>query len=237
MAKFLSIGFGSYRASEFHSHHCSEISVYTSGRGEAMVGREVRLFRPGTIILYPPEIPHRERSAGGYSEFWIAVEGLEFDGLPGAFQDTPQKTFTNLARLLHDEHYLGLPPAKAATQEILDLIIVHLQRMRAQPEAHPQVSRLRHLLAQNVGNAGFDLPRALRDFPLSPGHLRTLFRRGTGKTPTRYLLELRLQDAKHLLRQGYSVKEAAYHVGFEDPYHFSRRFHAWDGQWPSAFKR
>jgi AraC-like DNA-binding protein len=236
MPRFLSIGYGSWPSSEFHSHHCSEISIYTAGTGEAEIGDEIRPFRPGTIVLYPPIKPHRERSRRGFSEFWIQVDGLDLDGLPGAVQDTPQKTFERLAQLLHDEHHLGLPPAQSAAQEIFDLMMLHLRRLRSEPALHPQVARLRQLLTQNIGNSAFDLHAALADLPLSPGHLKSLFRRATGKSPHRYLLDLRIGQGKRLLRQGYSVKEAAFHVGFEDPYYFSRRFFQQEGRWPSAYK-
>lgn len=236
MARFLSIGYGSWPSSEFHSHNCSEISIYTAGRGEALIGDEVRPFRPGTIILYPPTKPHRERSRRGYSEYWITVEGLDLEGLPGSFQDTSQKTFERLARLLHEEHYLGRPPAESAVQDIFGLMMVYLRRLRSGPAPHPEVSRLRQFLAQNIGNASFDIATALGHFPVSPRHLAALFRRTTGKSPGRYLFELRLAQAKHLLRQGYSVKEAAFHVGFDDPYHFSRRFFQHEGRRPSALK-
>lgn len=236
MAKFLSVGFGSFASSQFHSHHCSEISIYTAGRGEAFIGEEICSFESGTIILYPPVKPHRERSRRGYSEFWIQVERLDLEGLPRSFQDTPQKTFERLAQLLHEEYYLSLPSSPAISQTLLDLMLVHLQRLRAEPAPHPEVSKLKHLLAQNLSNPSFDIGRSIRNLSLSPGHLKTLFKKSTSKSPSRYLLDLRLGEAKHLLRQGYSVKEAAFHVGFEDPYYFSRCFFRILGQRPSTFK-
>jgi AraC-like DNA-binding protein len=236
MAKFLSIGFGAFASSQFHNHRCSEISIYTAGRGEAFIGDEVCPFQTGTIILYPPIKPHREQSRRGYSEFWILVEHLDLEGLPRSFQDTPQKTFERLAHLLHEEHHLGLPSSGAMTQTLFDLMLAHLQRMRSAPSSPPEVAQLRHILAQNISNPHFNLENALRDLAMSPGHLKMLFRKSMGKTPSRYLMDLRLGEAKHLLRQGYSVKEAAFHVGFEDPYYFSRRFFQDEGQRPSAFK-
>jgi AraC family transcriptional regulator of arabinose operon len=235
MAKFLSIGFGVYASSQFHNHLSPEISIYTAGSGEALIGDEVHPFRPGTIILYPPVIPHRERSKRDYSEFWVSVDHLDLEGLPRTFQDTPQKTVERLASLLHEEHHAP-QPAEAMTQTLFDLMLAHFQRMRSTPSQHPEVSRLRHILEQNIGNAEFNLAKAMRGLALSPGHLKTLFRQATGKSPARYLMDLRLGQAKHLLREGYSVKEAAFHVGFEDPYYFSRRFLLNEGQRPSVFK-
>ena len=67
-----------------------------------------------------------------------------------------------------------------------------------------------------------DVAKALR---MSTSHLRHLFKRHLGMTPTQYLKCIRLQKSKDLLESTYlSIKEVAFAAGLNDISHFSRDF-------------
>ncbi len=69
-------------------------------------------------------------------------------------------------------------------------------------------------------------------------HLCRLFRRYQGLSPYQYLLHRKMAlAAEVLLKPGALVKEAASHVGFADPYHFSRCFKKVHGVAPREFQR
>lgn len=70
---------------------------------------------------------------------------------------------------------------------------------------------------------------------LSPGYFSYAFQRQTGKSPTTYLMDIRMDKAEELLLQGRRVKETAGEVGFEDEFYFSRRFKQKSGRSPAAF--
>lgn len=73
---------------------------------------------------------------------------------------------------------------------------------------------------------------------ISPVTLERLFRRHTGKSPKRYLYELKMETAREQLRRGgCSVQEAAFQVGYEDPLAFSRAFRNYAGCSPREFLR
>lgn len=89
--------------------------------------------------------------------------------------------------------------------------------------------RLEPLLA--TGDVGIE--RLARDL----GHSRqTLYRRlkAEGITYEQLLDGLRRRLALGFMREGMSVKEAAYRLGFSDPAAFSRAFKRWTGSSPSA---
>ncbi len=65
-----------------------------------------------------------------------------------------------------------------------------------------------------------------------------LFRRFQGTSPYQYLLRRKMNlAAEFLMETGGLVKEAAQHVGFDDPYHFSRCFKSVHGVSPRALQR
>lgn len=73
-----------------------------------------------------------------------------------------------------------------------------------------------------------------RELGLSQSYFSRIFKRAIGVPPLRYYLQLRFENAKHLLETGnIKVKEVAAMFGFEDELYFSRLFKKWYGVSPS----
>lgn len=72
---------------------------------------------------------------------------------------------------------------------------------------------------------------------ITPFHLCRVFRLEVGRPPMAYLKELRIEQAKTLLRSGARpVSAIASHLGFTYPHHFSRVFKARTGSTPAQFR-
>ena len=68
-------------------------------------------------------------------------------------------------------------------------------------------------------------------------HLIRLFREDTGITPMEYVWRVRLSHGSAWLSDtGLSISEVAYRSGFQNPFHFSRRFKIFYGQSPRTFR-
>jgi len=65
-------------------------------------------------------------------------------------------------------------------------------------------------------------------------YLTRLFKANTGKTTKEYLIETRLSEAIRLLKNGHSVTNTCYMVGYEDIFTFSKAFKKNFGHPPSA---
>ncbi|MGB7753714.1 MAG: helix-turn-helix transcriptional regulator [Candidatus Acidiferrales bacterium] len=77
-----------------------------------------------------------------------------------------------------------------------------------------------------------------REFGLSPSRLQHLFKERTGARLGRWLVELRLQRAAHLLAESnMSVKEVAWAVGYSHTSSFVRAFERVFHQAPGRFQR
>ncbi|MEC7262159.1 MAG: AraC family transcriptional regulator [Bacteroidota bacterium] len=72
---------------------------------------------------------------------------------------------------------------------------------------------------------------------ISKYHLLRLFKRYYGQTPMQYLIDKRLEKSKKHLKNGMSISETCYLVGFESPSSFSTLFKKKTGSKPSAFQK
>ena len=245
MPKFQSIGLIPAPIPSFgaHSHDTWEIVLYTFGRGCSTIGDEEIPFKPGTIICMPPRIPHEEKSQAGYTNIYMHTNEY-FRPMDHAgpvrtpvFQDSPERSFFNIATILHREYLLKQPNWKLLTQDLFDILMLYLSRWEEKPPAHPWVERAKSIIVANLTDPEFDLGAAIAGLPVSADHLRKLFCKAEGCTPLDYLTRMRMDEARRLLKiGGFSVKEVAVRVGYTDPYYFSRTFRKVTGERPSELK-
>lgn len=72
---------------------------------------------------------------------------------------------------------------------------------------------------------------------VSKYHLLRLFKKYYGQTPNQYLIDKRIEVSKKYLKQGLSVSETCFDVGFESLSSFSLLFKRKTGFTPSEFKK
>ncbi|MBI9108161.1 MAG: helix-turn-helix domain-containing protein [Spirochaetales bacterium] len=76
-------------------------------------------------------------------------------------------------------------------------------------------------------------------FNLNPTYLSRVFKQITGRTPTRFLTDLRINEARRLLTEQpeLEVKEVAVKLGFSDQGYFSRLFKKETGKNPLEYRK
>lgn len=73
---------------------------------------------------------------------------------------------------------------------------------------------------------------------LSRTNLLRIFRQATGQSPIDFLIGLRIEEAKRMLRQtSLGMTEIAFETGFGDSNYFARKFREATGHSPTAFRR
>jgi AraC family transcriptional regulator len=84
----------------------------------------------------------------------------------------------------------------------------------------------------------FNLAQLAAQAGLSKFHFQRLFKAATGVAPSRYHINLRMEEARRLLRETkMSVIDVALEVGYTDPSHFARLFRRETGLSPSEYRR
>jgi AraC-like DNA-binding protein len=84
--------------------------------------------------------------------------------------------------------------------------------------------------------------RSLNDYAellnITPKHLTKCIKQATGKTPTTFINQMLVLEAKVLLKETQlTISEIAYQLNFEDPAYFNRFFKKHAAQTPSMFRK
>jgi AraC family transcriptional regulator len=99
-----------------------------------------------------------------------------------------------------------------------------------------QEQRAKHYLVE-TDTADLSLAGAAATCGLSRSYFSKAFKAATGRTPHRWLLEHRIEQAKQRLRGADAIADIALDCGFTDQSHFTRVFTHMVGKPPGAWRR
>lgn len=99
------------------------------------------------------------------------------------------------------------------------------------------VQRLETWLRENF-QTQVSMDEVSRQFGTDPSYLSRLFKKHRKESPLKYLITLRMNEARRLLSSSpeLDVREVAELVGFTDPFYFSRQFKQICGKSPTEFR-
>jgi AraC family transcriptional regulator len=151
----------------------------------------------------------------------------------------------SLLQQLRDE--VSMPAASPLfVRSVGQALAVHLARNYAEAsDAGSEISglppfklrRITDWMAENLAEE-FNLARLAGQVGMSEFHFNRLFKRATGVPPSQYLIRLRIDAARRLLRETTrSVIEIGNEVGYTNPSHFARIFRKETGLTPSDYRR
>jgi AraC-like DNA-binding protein len=143
-----------------------------------------------------------------------------------------------LAQYVRFMHQALSRPGDHGNRQMLMLLLQLMQQ--AIGDGRPPDRRVEagcHYIEQNF-NRDLALDEVARAANLSPRQLSHLFRRQFGMSPMRYQLDLRMQQAQHLLTTtDWPVQCIAHRLGYQNASAFSNRFKRHFGQTPGYFRR
>lgn len=100
-----------------------------------------------------------------------------------------------------------------------------------------KLKRVTELMAQHIAG-DLNLEQLAAQVGLSKFHFDRLFKRATGLSPSRYQIELRMNEARRLLRETKkSILDVALDVGYTNPSHFAKLFRRETGLTPSEYRQ
>jgi AraC-like DNA-binding protein len=207
--------------------------------------------RGGGLLVVPPGVPHAygAHESNPWTIFWVHLTGSQVNDYLCELGATTASPVVRLGEdfqsaLLFNEvvkcleqgfSFLHLLHASNAMAHLLALMIRH----RKIGDTSGTVEKV----AQCIVHMSEHLDQPLRVAELaalanlSAAHFTVLFKEQTGCSPRDYLHLLRIHRACQMLQStDLPMKDIAARLGYQDPFHFSRQFKAFQGVSPTEYR-
>ena len=228
------------------------LELVAAGRGVVTIDGHTEPLQTGTVFFYGPgnTVEIRTDATQPLEKYFLTFAGGRIDGRIrrvgfGGRRVAHVALFSEVRDVLESllreggRHRPGTPAICTALVEVLLLKLAELTRLtrHRHDEAEETFARCKTVIDTAAAQLA-DLAAISRAVGLGASQLCRLFRRYEGTSPYRYLLHRKMAlAAERLMEPQCLVKEAAAHVGFADPYHFSRCFKQVHGVSPQALRR
>lgn len=182
----------------------------------------------GSIHRYYPRM--RKIITSGFADFEYARQAIQYNVIeyllkPIATSELA-RVYNRVKTLIEAERTDYNPPVKS------------LQPSGADTDTDELVQMVQGFMREHY-RENLSLEQIARSFNFTASHLSKVFMKHTEESPSRYLMSLRIHEAKYLLRNHahLSVKEVGEQVGYCDPFYFSRIFKQMTGFTPKEFQK
>jgi len=230
------------------------ILIYcVKGGGWCEIGGHLHTVRAGDLLVLPPAVAHTYGAhvSTPWTIHWAHAAGANLREYLSELAVSAQAPLVwmgedlELARLFNEvvkalEHGFSFRDLLHASHTLAHLLAMMI---RHRHERNRDTSDAVQKVAQGIIYMSEHLDQPLRVSALSalanlsPAHFAVLFKQQTGCSPRDYLHLLRIHRACQLLRSSaLSVKEIAARLGYQDQFHFSRQFKAFQGVSPSDYR-
>lgn len=236
-----------------HSHEEFVIGVVEHGAEHFVATGQSHIAPAGTIIILNPDVVHNGHAGDPdigwrYRALYPSLASMAqvqrqigLSRMP-VFADCvlhdPQ-LFTQLWQMhqLMEEKVGRMERDSALLLALSNLVIRHavqpgkLRDIGVEPRAVRRIKELIHARAsEDLGIADFAQVAEMSEF-----HMIRVFSKYVGLPPHAYLTQVRLHQARRLMRSGASLASTASSVGFVDQSHFTKRFRQAFGVTPGQF--
>ena len=210
---------------------------------------------PGDLIVVRPDLPHAYGATpeDEWREYYLSFDGPVFDlwARAGLLLDAARPVYhlepvdewlRRFTGVFAASVTPGNPDAATSLREVcrLQTLLADILRENrtdrlALPADQRWVAQARALLEGGLASLE-EIARRLR---VTPEGFRKRFTRLAGQSPARYRTARRIDRACELLSgpDRPTIKEVAARTGFDDEFHFSRRFKAMTGESPNRFRQ
>lgn len=226
------------RSFDFYS-----ISHLFRGSGKVKIeNQKEQLLRPGSCIVVTPGVVNRY---GSHGDYMFLEDSVKFSGpvadmffkagiiRSGVFNLGTTRVLRPIIELMQMPSIKKRLHASFLLQEVL----MKLYLEEDENKSGSSLDNLLKLIGETPAK-NWTLDEMASICQCSKNQLRLNFLRDTGTTPKKYVDDMKIRYAAELLKSSdMSVVNIAARLGYEDPYHFSRRFKQLTGIAPEYYRR
>lgn len=251
---------GAGEADEVHTHACFQLSIPLNNHIHVHYNHKWRVIQPNEALLVGPGDFHQHESVGGRSEILLvgvsekllrkvmadqlemSVERIDFSPWQKGRMDS---FFQTARRAFQTATFEGMERCLDIEWELTSLFLNTLSGSHSQllkkassfSTDHPAVRRAIDFI-QDHYQENLNLDVLASNLNVSKYHLHRVFKQSTGRTPTEYIHDIRLERAKWLIQsQNIDLTTIAYRVGYQSLSTFRRAFKKHYRQNPIDFKK
>lgn len=239
MSLLIESSVGIAQNSPLHKHGEYEIILFTRGQGRMLASGREFPFSEGTIIVMPPQVPHRSISVGETERIYVRGDFhnmLQFDNA-FSLSDNKDREGTLLARMLLQNRYGNEDYLNALSSAYLQFILHH---SKIENNMRRSVNEVIRRITEHFSDGDFSVARTLNESGYAQDYIRACFKEQTGKTPNGFLNNVRIRHARFLIEtygNSLSLAQIAEQCGFTDYVYFSKKFKQETGISPRSYLR
>lgn len=210
--------------------------IFSINPGQVILGIEEKVVEPYISLFIHPDF------LSGVSEFMYGKSKVCFDNISSIYSNDLISYINIFIKEFQNKH----SGYEFILQSITLQIVIHLLRhcksnikLSELEKNHSKKDNINKVIdfLKSAYNYDFSLQELSSIANLSPYHFLRIFKAETGKTPYNYLMDIKIENCKELLKGNqYSITEIALACGFNSPSHFSSVFKKRVGVTPSAYK-
>lgn len=222
-------------ATDWHEHEAGHFCLVVAGGLVDEGGDACRDCGPGTLLYFPPQVPHRDRflERGARCLNLRPPKGIH----PRRILVCDERASWLASRMYDRIRVAGDRPQPSRAQ-FTDLLQAAAASGSDAPTPEPAwLSRARRLIEDEWAD-DVRLGTVAERVGVSRFHLARRFRERYGCSVGQYVQRLRVTRARHLLlATDASLSEIAFRTGFADQSHFTRIFGRHVGTSPDRYRR
>jgi len=238
------------RVFDRHAHDSYEVHYVIAGRGSFELHGQPLSVRPGDFFYTRPGTMHRMVVPdAAYLLQYVAF--LELDPEQDAALAGDLETLLGEGRIhrLGDRYHalfarmsrqslsIESRQQRAASARMAGFLYDLMVDTPTASGSHPAVEQALEFMRSRVAEA-YGLDDLVAELGLDKSYFIRLFKKHVGISPMKYAMNLKMSAASDLLRTtSEPLAAVAARVGFDDEYHFAKRFKQWSGTAPGAHRR
>ena len=231
-----------------------QLLYITEGKGVFAFGSYEKscIITEGKMILLMPGIWHtyKPNPDTGWNEYWIGFKGEIIERIvkEGFFINRTSVFNVGINERIIELFYKGIEIShkeRAGFQQELSGILMHILGLMysrdkisdfEEGDLFIKINKAKVVMQENVYNK-ITAKDVAKNVGISYSGFRSAFKKFTGTSPSKYMCDLRLKEAKLLLsNKSMSIKEISWSLNFYNPNYFYIFFKKRTGQSPKEYK-